>query len=306
MTQSNIRIATRRSPLAIVQAEIVRQHLLAAFPNITAELVPMSTTGDANTNLSLSEIGGKGLFTKELEEGLIDGSLDIAVHSLKDMETVLPDGLIIAAMIEREDPRDALIAPQAKTLAALPAGAKVGTSSLRRAAQIKIIRPDVTIVPFRGNVATRLAKLEAGGVDATMLAMAGLKRLNVENRATEVFAPNVFIPAVGQGIIAIECRQDNTVMLDMLQAVNHYPTYIAGITERSMLATLDGSCRTPIAGYARFMDDVVRIDAMVADTAGVKYVAASRSGAAKDAVSIGQEIAHELLANGGRECLAHS
>jgi len=303
MTQSHIRIATRQSPLAIVQAEIVRQQLLAAFPGITAELVPMSTTGDANANLSLSEIGGKGLFTKELEEGLLGGSLDIAVHSLKDMETVLPDGLMIAAMIEREDPRDALIAPQAKTLAALPAGARVGTSSLRRAAQLKIVRPDLTIVPFRGNVATRLAKLEAGGVDATMLAMAGLKRLNMESHATEVFAPNSFIPAVGQGIIAIECRQDNTVILDMLQAINHYPTYIAGITERSMLATLDGSCRTPIAGYARFLDDVVRIDALVADTAGVKYVSASHSGHAKDAVSIGQEIAHELLANGGRECL---
>lgn len=303
MIKQHIRIATRKSPLAIVQAEIVRHKLVTAFPEIMADIIPMDTTGDDNVNLSLSEIGGKGLFTKELEEGLLNGKLDIAVHSLKDMETALPDGLIIAAMIEREDPRDALIAPYAKTVANLASGACVGTSSLRRAALLKIMRPDLKIVPLRGNVATRLRKLEVSGIDATMLAVAGLRRLDMEDRATEIFDTNSFIPAVGQGIIAIECRRNNEAVIEMLNTVNHYQTYIAGIAERSMLSTLDGSCRTPIAGYARFEESYLRIDALVSDKEGKKYVRAGRTGNADDAIAMGNDLALELLANGGKECL---
>jgi len=300
---SFIRIATRKSPLALAQAEIVKQKLLGAFPAITTEIVPMSTTGDENVNMSLSEIGGKGLFTKELEGGLLNGKLDIAVHSLKDMETTLPSGLIIAAMLEREDPRDVLIAPLVKTLAKLKIGACVGTSSLRRAAQLKIIRPDLNIAPMRGNVSTRLKKLENSSTDATMLALAGLKRLGMEERATQVLDAHYFIPAVGQGIIAIECKEDNSLLREMLNVINHHPTYAAGIAERSMLAILDGSCRTPIAGYARIEKDQLHLDALVANKNGTLHVRAARTGNVKDAYSIGEETALELLANGGKTCL---
>ncbi len=300
---SLICMATRKSPLALAQAEIVKQKLLAAFAGITIEIVPMNTTGDENVNMSLTEIGGKGLFTKELEEGLLSGRIDIAVHSLKDMETTLRPGLIIAAMLEREDPRDVLIAPQAHTLGGLERGARIGTSSLRRAAQMKILRPDLIIEPMRGNVATRLAKLESNKCDATLLALAGLKRLGLEHKATEVFDSHYFIPAVGQGILAIECRQEHHLLRDMLQAVNHYPTYAAGIAERSMLAVLDGSCRTPIAGYARFEQGNLTLDALVARKDGTRYVRTMRTGLAEGAVALGEETAHELLANGGRECL---
>jgi len=298
-----IRIATRKSPLARIQAEAVRQKLFAAFPKMAIEIVPMNTSGDANTTAVLADIGGKGLFTKELEESLLGNKIDIAVHSLKDMETHLPSNLIMAATLEREDPGDALVAPGAKTISNLPKGASVGTSSVRRTALLRILRPDLNIVPFRGNVTTRLAKLDKGEVDATILAIAGLKRLNMEGRATEIFNTEHFIPAVGQGIIAIECREDNNVVRDMLQAINHSPTYIAATTERSMLAVLDGSCRTPIGGYARFEGEALRIDAIIASKDGSSHVRASRTGNAKDALGIGQDIARELLENGGRECL---
>lgn len=302
---SSIRIATRTSPLAMAQAEIVRQKLLAAFTGITVELIPMNTTGDENLNLSLSEIGGKGLFTKELEEGLLSGRIDIAVHSLKDMETKLPNGLIIGAMLEREDPRDVFMSLNANSLADLKAGACVGTSSLRRTAQLKIFRPDLQIIPFRGNVATRLAKLESGKADATLLAMAGLKRLGLENRATEILNTDDFIPAVGQGIIAIECREANITMREMLNVINHKPTHVAATCERSLLAALDGSCRTPIAGYARLEKNILRLDALVASKNGVKYVKTTRTSPPQDAHMLGEETAAELLVNGGRECLSY-
>ena len=304
MHLSVIRIATRKSPLALVQAEIVRKKLMTAFPGIIAEIVPMNTTGDDNMNISLADIGGKGLFTKELEEGILSGKLDIAVHSLKDMETKLANGLVIGAVIEREDPRDALIAPKHKTLANLPLEACIGTSSLRRAALLKMMRPDLRIVPFRGNVATRIAKVEKNdAVDATILAVAGLKRLQLESLATELFDTETFIPAVGQGIIAIECQENNSDVRAMLQAIHHGETHYAALCERSMLAAVDGSCRTPIAGYARLEDGRLRIDALVADKNGSKFVKATRTGNAKDAIAIGEAIAEELLTNGGKACL---
>ncbi len=299
----HIRVATRKSPLALAQAEIVRHKLLTIFEGIIVDIIPMSTTGDENMNLSLAEIGGKGLFTKELEEGLLSGRIDVAVHSLKDVETRLPQGLLIAAMLEREDPRDVLITRNAESLSTLAKGACVGTSSLRRAAQLKIKRPDLRIVPFRGNIATRLAKLESGVVDATMLALAGLKRLHMEHKATEILSVEDFIPAVGQGIIAIECHEKNTVLRDMLMHINHTPTFIAATCERSLLSTLDGSCRTPIAGYAELENGVLRIDALVANKNGVKHVRMSKTGDPEKAAEIGRETALEMLANGGKACL---
>ncbi len=298
-----IKIATRKSKLALVQAELVKNRLMAVFPAIAVEIIPMSTTGDENTDRSLSEIGGKGLFTKELEEELLSGTFDIAVHSLKDMETKLPQGLVISSVLEREDPRDALIASEGKTIATLEKGARVGTSSMRRSAQLKIIRPDLEIMPFRGNVTTRIEKLKKGEVVATLLAVAGLKRLGMENEATEILDTENFIPAVGQGIIAIECREDNYDLRAMLAGINHAPTLYASIAERSMLARLDGSCRTPIAGYARFEDGKLRLDAMVANLDGTRHVKATKTGDAEKAQAMGEELAEELLANGGRECL---
>lgn len=305
-TPDFVRIATRKSPLAIIQAELVKGKLLATFPGLSVEIVPMQTTGDQNPGISLADIGGKGLFTKELEEGLLSGKIDIAVHSLKDMETVLPKNLIVGAVLEREDPRDVLVAPKAKTLQKLPKGASLGTSSVRRAALVKILRPDLVIKPLRGNIATRLAKVTSGELDAAILAMAGLKRLGMETLATEIFDADSFIPAVGQGIIAVECKEDNSVMRDMLQKINHAPTYIAATAERSMLAALDGSCRTPIGGFAKIDGDKLHIDAIVASNDGTKHVKATKTGALKNAVTIGKEIAMELLANGGKECLAQS
>ncbi|MEI7669767.1 MAG: hydroxymethylbilane synthase, partial [Pseudomonadota bacterium] len=244
-----INLATRKSPLALVQAELVRQKLLATFPEITINIVAMNTSGDANVNVSLAEIGGKGLFTKELEAGLLERSIDIAVHSLKDMETSLPSGLIIAAVLEREDERDAIIAPEAKTIMNLKKNANIGTSSVRRVAQLKIMRPDLNITPLRGNINTRIAKL-GNGLDGIMLAFAGLKRLGIEGNATEILDKREFIPAVGQGIIAIECKEDNEIIRNILAVINHEPSFIAAKAERAMLARLDGSCRTPIAGNA--------------------------------------------------------
>ena len=279
---SPIRIATRQSLLALAQAELVKQRLLAAFPALSVELVPMLTTGDRSTSQSLADIGGKGLFTKELEECLDNGSVDIAVHSLKDMETHLRPGM---------------------TVLTLPRRARVGTSSMRRTAQLKIIRPDLQVVPFRGNVTTRLTKLKSGEADATLLALAGLKRIGMEQEATEILDTRHFIPAAGQGTIAIECQESNAAIREMLMRIHHLPTYSAVLAERSLLATLDGSCRTPIGGYARFEDGQLRLSAMIAKADGSLYFTAERTGDAKDAVLMGQDAGNELLARGGKTCL---
>jgi len=300
---SPIRIATRQSLLALAQAELVKQRLLAAFPALSVELVPMLTTGDRSTSQSLADIGGKGLFTKELEECLDNGSVDIAVHSLKDMETHLRPGMTIAAVLERDDPRDVLIAAPGMTVLTLPRRARVGTSSMRRTAQLKIIRPDLQVVPFRGNVTTRLTKLKSGEADATLLALAGLKRIGMEQEATEILDTRHFIPAAGQGTIAIECQESNAAIREMLMRIHHLPTYSAVLAERSLLATLDGSCRTPIGGYARFEDGQLRLSAMIAKADGSLYFTAERTGDAKDAVLMGQDAGNELLARGGKTCL---
>lgn len=304
MTEKSIlRIGTRKSPLAMKQAEMVRGELLKAFPALQVELVPMMTTGDMRTDRALSEIGGKGLFTKELEESLADGRVDMAVHSLKDMETKIREGMVLAAMLLREDARDALIAPGSKTIANLHKGSRIGTSSLRRMAQIKLIRPDIEIVPLRGNVQTRLDKLARGEADATLLAVAGLVRLGLEHVITERLNGDDFIPAVGQGIIGIECRADDEEMVSMLKVLNHVPTWGAGLAERSLLAKLDGSCRTPIAAHAEIEGGVLHLRAFVAKPDGTHPVRGERRGAVEDAQKIGNDLAKEMLANGARKCL---
>ncbi|HZD61978.1 MAG TPA: hydroxymethylbilane synthase, partial [Xanthobacteraceae bacterium] len=244
-------IGTRGSPLALAQAEQVRDRLAAhGIPAERIALEVIRTTGDAIRDRPLTDAGGKGLFTKEIEEALIAGAIDLAVHSAKDMATFLPTGLRIAAVLEREDPRDVFISAKAKTLDGLPRGACVGTASLRRQALVKRLRGDLHVVPMRGNVETRLRKLAAGEVDAIVLALAGLKRLGLADAATAVIPVDEFLPAVGQGIIAIEARGDDERALAVVRAVNHDETAAALTAERTFLAVLEGSCRTPIAGYA--------------------------------------------------------
>ena len=293
----NIRLGTRKSKLAIAQAELVKAAILNVAPEYTIEIVSMLTSGDKAVDHPLSEIGGKGLFTKELEEQLCSGSLDIAVHSLKDMPTILPQGLFITCVLRREDARDALLASAASSLKTLPKNPVIGTSSLRRAALVKIMRPDSVVVPFRGNVPTRIEKVRRNEVDASLLAQAGLIRLGLENESAAVLDPEFFTPAVGQGAICIECRTQDAVIIELLSKIHHKPTYDAITAERAMLAILDGSCRTPIGGYAIIKNSILHLNAFVAMPDGSRIWRTSRSGSPSDALRMGQDAGRELRLN---------
>jgi hydroxymethylbilane synthase len=262
------------------------------------------TSGDLIQDRPLADAGGKGLFTKEIEQALIDGAIDLAVHSAKDMSTVLPDGLVLAACLEREDVRDAFISKKAASLSALPAGSVAGTSALRRQAQVRRLRPDLTVVNFRGNVETRLRKLDDGAVDATLLALAGLKRLGLAQAATALLDVDEFLPAVGQGIIAIEARQDDNATRSLLAPLNHADTAIALSAERAFLAVLDGSCRTPIAGHATVASGRVRLRGLIAKPDGSAVFETAREGATADAIRLGQEAGAELKRQGGADFFA--
>ena len=297
-----IRIGARGSPLARAQAEEVRTRLCAAHPELAepgaVEIEAITTTGDRVRDRPLADVGGKGLFTKEIEEALLAGAIDAAVHSMKDMPTWLPDGLIVACLPPREDPRDALLAKGAVALAALPAGAIVGTASLRRTAQLLMRRPDLEVAPLRGNVHTRLRKLAAGEVDAVLLALAGLKRLGLEHEVeAAVLDPSEMLPAVGQGAIGVECRARDGRVRELLAALDHAPTAAAVGAERALLAELDGSCRTPIAALAELDDDdTIHLRALVAKPDGSAVHTASRRGPAADAAALGADAGRELRA----------
>jgi len=299
-------IGTRGSPLALAQAQQVRDRLAAAhgFPAEQIALEVIRTTGDAIRDRPLADAGGKGLFTKEIEEALIAGAIDLAVHSAKDMATILPTGLRIAAVLEREDARDVFISAKAKTLEGLPSGARVGTASLRRQALVKRLRGDVDVVPMRGNVETRLRKLAAGEVDAIVLALAGLKRLGLADAATTVIPVDDFLPAVGQGIIAIEARGDDERTLALLAAVNHADTAAALTAERAFLTVLEGSCRTPIAGHAVVAAGRLRFRGLIAKPDGSGVFETKRQGAAADAVRLGAEAGRELKQRAGADFFA--
>jgi hydroxymethylbilane synthase len=291
-----LRIGTRGSPLALAQASLVRARLAAAH-GVAAERIEMKvirTTGDAIRDRPLAEVGGKGLFTKEIEEALLAGDIDIAVHSAKDMPTVLPAGLSIAAVLPREDPRDAFISRKAATLRALPVGAIVGTASLRRQALVKRARPDLTVVNFRGNVETRLRKLEEGVVDATLLALAGLNRLGLAEAATAILPIDEFLPAVGQGIVALEARDDDARTLTLIEPINAPEDATALAAERAFLAVLDGSCRTPIGGHAEVDGGRLRFRGLIARPDGSESFVAVREGAAADAAELGVDAGREL------------
>ena len=301
MTQSStdkpiLRIGSRGSPLALVQAREV-QNRIAAAAGIDAaqiEIKVIRTTGDIVVDRPLADAGGKGLFTKEIEEALLAGSIDLAVHSSKDLPTVLPAGLVLAGFPPREDPRDAFISHKAATLRELPPGAVVGTSSPRRHALVKKLRPDATVVTLRGNVETRLRKLEAGEVDATLLAVAGLKRLGLLSAATAILDPDYFLPAVGQGAIGIETRADDAKTRAFVEAINDADTSAALAAERAFLAVLDGSCRTPIGGHATLDGGTLRFRGIIVKPDGSEAFEVWREGSRETAVELGADAGREL------------
>ncbi len=297
---TQLRIGTRGSLLALAQAHETRDRLAAAHPHLAApdaiEIVVIKTTGDQILDRTLSEAGGKGLFTKELEDALLDNLIDLAVHSMKDVPTWQPDGLEISTLLPREDPRDAFFSRSGAGLMDLPAGSVVGTAGLRRQAQVLERRPDLKVVPFRGNVQTRLKKLEAGEVDATLLALAGLRRLGVANLLTEVLEPETMLPAVAQGAIGIEIRSDDATTRALLAPLNCAETTARVTAERALLAMLDGSCRTPIAALARLDGDTLTLDAKALSNDGRQVFAAHRTGKAADAAALGTDAGAEIKA----------
>jgi hydroxymethylbilane synthase len=301
VTQSNVsavtlRIGTRGSPLALAQAHMVRAALAAAhgWSEDAVEINVIRTSGDRIQDRPLSEVGGKGLFTKEIEDALLSGAIDLAVHSAKDMPTLLPGGLLLAACLPREDVRDAFISRKAAGLRDLPQGAVVGSASLRRQAMVKRLRPDISVVPLRGNVETRIRKLDAGEVDATLLALAGLRRLGLADQATAPLDVDDFLPAVGQGAVTIEARIDDARTRGLLSGIDHVDTSVALLAERAFLAVLDGSCRTPIAGHAVLDGDALRFRGMILRPDGSQVFETTRAGPRRDAVALGADAGAEL------------
>ncbi len=300
-----LRIGTRASPLALAQAHAARDLIEAAHGKPTplgpTSIVDIKTTGDLVLDRPLADIGGKGLFSKEIDRALLDNRVDLAVHSMKDLETWMPDGVVIAAVLDREDPRDAFISDKYQSLADLPSGALVGTASVRRQAQLLNWRPDLQCVTFRGNVQTRLAKLAEGQADATLLACAGLNRLGRADVVTQAIDPDAMLPAVAQGAVAITCRAGDDRVLELLDAINHPPTLARVTAERAMLEALDGSCRTPIGGLARLSEDGgdLTLDGLVARGDGSALHRARRSGRTVDAYRLGRDLGEQLKAMGG-------
>ena len=300
-----LRIATRKSALALWQSEHVAALLRAAHPRLQIELVPMVTQGDRVLDRPLAAIGGKGLFLKELEFAMLDGVADCAVHSLKDVPMLLDGPFAIAAVLQRADPFDAFVSVHHASLAALPPGARVGTSSLRRQAQLRAARPDLDLRDLRGNVNTRLAKLDAGDYDAIVLACAGLERLGLGERIRARLAMPDWVPAVAQGAIGIECRADDEATRALLLPLEHAPTRLCTDAERAMNRQLHGSCQVPVAGYALRDGERLQLTGLVGDAAAGRLLRAHAEGDARDPEALGQQVARQLLAQGAAAMLAH-
>ncbi len=303
MTDSTLRIATRKSPLALWQANHVRDALLARHPELGIELVTMSTQGDKILDTPLAKVGGKGLFVKELETGMLERRADLAVHSMKDVPVEFPEGLGLAAVLPREDPRDVLISNEYSSIEGLPQGARVGTSSLRRQCQLRRVRPDLEVLDLRGNVNTRLAKLDNGDYDAILLAAAGVRRMGWEARITELLAPEQFVPAIGQGAIGIEIRVDDTRVRALIEELNDAQTATRIRAERALNEALQGGCQVPIAGYSEISHGVIVLRALVGRPDGSEMVQGVISGRPEDAVELGQVLAEDLLSRGARQIL---
>ncbi len=303
MTQKVIRIATRKSPLALWQAEHVATLIQQNFPEIKTELVKMTTRGDKILDAPLAKIGGKGLFVKELEQGMLDGTADIAVHSMKDVPVEFPEGLHLSAILSREDPRDAFVSNRYNSLASLPKKVRIGTSSLRRQCQIMENLPEAEILPLRGNVNTRLAKLDAAEFDAIILAAAGLKRLGLANRITEALSTADSLPAIGQGAIGIECRSDNNYLNDILRSLHDHQTSLCVTAERAMNARLQGGCQVPIAGFAQLQGEQLTLKGLVGKPDGSVLYRTEISGNASEAEQLGTDAAEDLLHQGADKVL---
>lgn len=303
MLDKILRIATRQSPLALWQAHYVKARLEAHHPQLQVELVPMVTRGDVILDTPLAKVGGKGLFVKELELALLEGRADIAVHSMKDVPVAFPQGLGLSVICERGDPRDAFVSNHYASIDALPAGSIVGTSSLRRQCQLAASRPDLVIRSLRGNVGTRLGKLDAGEYDAIILAVAGLQRLGLESRIRQPLSPEQSLPAVGQGAVGIECRMDDECTLALLAPLNHPETAVRVTAERAMNTRLEGGCQVPIGSYAELIDGDVWLRALVGAPDGQRVVRGERRGPVDQAQALGVSLAEELLNGGAREIL---
>ncbi|MDF1536015.1 MAG: hydroxymethylbilane synthase [bacterium] len=300
---NTIRIGTRGSQLALWQANWVKEQLIRHHPNLDVQIRTIKTTGDKILDVPLAKVGGKGLFVKEIEEALLDKSVDLAVHSMKDVPTELPEGLGIVAVSRREDPRDAVLGSADTPILELPEGAKIGTSSLRRQAQLLAARPDFVIQPLRGNINTRLRKLKEGMYDAIILAMAGVSRLGWENEVTEVIDPDIMLPAIGQGALGIEARLADKTTLDRIAFFNDDATSSCVTAERAFLHRLEGGCQVPIAAHAVREGDKVALTGLVASVDGRRIIRDTDRGPAADAAKLGSSLAGRILEAGGREIL---
>ncbi len=298
-----IRIGTRKSKLALWQTEFVAKKLKENFPEIEIEIVKITTKGDKILDVPLAKVGGKGLFVKEIEEALLRKEIDLAVHSLKDVPTYFPEGLGLTAITEREEPNDAFVSIKYNSLMDLPKGAVVGTSSLRRKSQIKKLRPDLNIKDLRGNVDTRLKKLENGEYDAIILAYAGLKRLGFENKVKEKFSPYEFIPAVAQGFLGIETRLDDNKTIEIVKVLNDEKSYIRAKAERSFLKRLEGGCQVPLGAYSEIENNKLKMIGFISDLEGKNFIKGEIQGDINSAENLGKKLAEELLDRGGKEIL---
>ena len=298
-----VKIGTRGSPLAVWQAEWVRSRLLALYPQHEAELVKIKTTGDKITDVPLARVGGKGLFVKEIETALSEGRIGLAVHSMKDVPAEIPSGLCIGAVPERENPLDVLISRNGHSFEDLPKGARLGSSSLRRGAQVRHVRPDVTVHPLRGNLHTRIRKLETEGLDAIIVAAAGVKRLGLEARITEYLPEAIMLPAIGQGALAIEIREDDDPTRRLIAPLDHTETRLAVKSERAFLARLEGGCQVPIAARAKIVGDELQLTGLVAEVDGSVLLRETITGSVDQHEKLGVELANRLLKKGGREIL---
>ena len=303
MSDSPVRIATRQSPLAMWQAEYVKSQLEHFHPGIVVELLPMTTKGDKILDTPLAKVGGKGLFVKELEVGILNGDADIAVHSMKDVPVEFPEGLHLAVICPREDPRDAFVSNTIKNFDSLPKGARVGTSSLRRQCQLRAIRPDLEILDLRGNVNTRLQKLDDGLYDAIILAAAGLKRLGFEDRIAEAMDPAISLPAIGQGAVGIECRVDDERIHHLLAPLNDPMTQTRVLAERAMNERLQGGCQVPIGGYAEISHGLLLLRGLVGQPDGSDIITGEIAGPPENAEEMGLALADDLLGRGAKEIL---
>lgn len=303
MSEEILRIATRKSQLALWQANYVKSMLEHHHPALKIELVTMTTQGDKILDTPLAKVGGKGLFVKELETGMLEGTADIAVHSMKDVPVEFPDGLHLPVICQREDPRDAFVSNTFKSLEALPQGAILGTSSLRRQSQIAALRPDLKIKDLRGNVNTRLQKLDDGEYDAIILAAAGLKRLDFEERITQFIGTDVCLPAIGQGAVGIECRSDDARVNNLIAPLTDNKTLIRVLAERAMNQRLQGGCQVPIAGYAEYEQGLVMLRGLVASVDGQQIIRGDIAGSPENAQELGVVLAEDLLSRGADKIL---